>query len=341
MKKSHFIAHCLIFCSAALTVAPASAQWQHKLQGPTSLAFSPDGKTLATGNIEDWLAPGDLRLWRVSDGKLLHKTRYVYGVDGVAFSPDGKTLAMTTVVEESKNPIRLWDVASWRTKQVLGDDQYLSSIDYAPDGKRLVVGSNMGENGESDYAYVWNIAKKQNRVLPESGGFSQMLWSPNGTILGAFSYEDYEDGTNSLRAWNSKRKLLWKTSQPKLNDAALSPDGQTFLTAIGDRQAGEKGSAGAIQIRELATGKVRYSLKQSVPALVVAATPDGKMWASGAEDGSVRLWNARTRQFTKMLKPHRNAIYNLQFSPDGRFLASTSSGTGPNRDESVRLTKLN
>ncbi len=340
MKISILAACGFAFCSAVLTVVPASAQWQHKLQGPTSLAFSPDGKTLATGNIEDWLAPGDLRLWRVSDGKLLHKTRYVYSVDGVAFSPDGKTLAMTTVVEKSKNPIRLWDVAAWRTKRVLGDDQFLSSIDYSRDGKRLVVGSNIAETGETVFAYVWNIAKKQNRALPQSDGFAQMLWSPNGIILGAFPNE-YGYGKDSLRTWNTDGKLLWKQPQPDLNDMALMPGNKTFLAAIGKRKINSKGDVGAVQLRELATGKVKYSLKQSVPALVIAVSRDGKMWASGAEDGSVRLWNAQTRRFTRMLKPHRSAISNLQFSPDGRYLASASRGEDDAHDSSIRLTQLN
>ena len=329
MKNSHFIAHCLIFCSATLAATPALAQWQHKLVGPTSLAFSPDGKTLATGNIEEWLAPGDLRLWRVSDGKLLHKTRYVYGVDGVAFSPDGKTLAMTTVVEKSKNPIRLWDVAAWRTKQVLGDDQFLSSISYAPDGKSLVVGSNMGENGEADYAYVWNIATKQNRVLPESGDGSIMLWSLNGTILGAFPYGD---GTNSLRAWSADGQLLWQKSQPHLNAIAWMTDGRTFLAGLGDRTYNSK-SAGALQVRDAKDGRVLFEMKQSTPAICIAISRDGKIWASGDKDGKVRLWNAKTRRVFRTLNLHKDDVGDIGFSPDSHYMASTDYN-------SIRLTRV-
>ncbi len=332
MKKAISSAGAFVFCAVAFTIAPASAQWQRKLVGPTSLAFSLDGKTLATGNIEDYLAPGDLRLWRVADGKLLHKTRYVYGVNGVAFSPDGKTLAMTTMVEKSKNPIRLWDVAAWRTRQVLGDDQFLSSIDYAPDSRRLIVGSDMGENGNSDYAYVWNIRKNRNRVLPESGGFSQMLWSSSGTILGAFLFDDYK---NSLRAWNAKGGLLWKLSQPNLNNAALMPDNHTFLAAIGERNSNETAHAGAVQVREIANGKVKYSLKQSVPALAVAAASNGNMWASAGTDGTVRFWNATTRRVFSTLKLHKGDVHALKFSPDNHFVASICYD-----DDSVRLTRV-
>lgn len=337
MKKSRFIAHCLIFCGAVLTVAPASAQWQHKLEGPTSLAFSPDGKTLATGNIEDWLAPGGVRLWRVSDGKLLHKTRYVYGVDGVAFSPDGKTLAMTAVVEESKNPIRLWDVASWRTKQVLGDEQFLSSIDYSPDGKRLVVGGFIGEGEAVGPAYVWDLDKRRSRELNNSAGEGDLVWSPKGDLILGISLDRQSDG-NNLGLWRADGKLLWQRDLTQTNAITWLPGGQEFLVAL---EAPDNRKMGALQVRDAATGRLLHSVKQSIGVSAIAVSRDGKMWASGAEDGSVRLWNARTRQLTKMLKPHRSAIVVLKFSPDGRFLASASSGTGPNRDESVRLTKVN
>ena len=330
MKKSILAACGFVFCGAVLTALPASAQWQRKLEGPTSLAFSPDGKTLVTGNIIGWLEPGDLRLWRVSDGKLLHKTRYVYGVDGVAFSPDGKTLAMTTTVEESKNPIRLWNVSTWRTKRVLGDDQFLSSIDYAPDGKRLVVGSDMGENGESDYAYVWNIAKKQTRVLPESGGFSQMLWSPSGAILAAFPAEM---GEKSLRSWNATGRLLWQHSQKNLNSVALMPDGRTFLAGLGDRTYNSK-SAGALQVRDAKTGRVLYEIKQTTPAICIAISHDATIWASGDKNGKVRLWNAQTRRVFRTLNLHKDEIRTIKFSPDSEYLASIGG------DNLLRLTRV-
>lgn len=331
---------------ALLSGATAQAQWQHKLEGPTSLAFSPDSKTLAAGSIEGWLSPGDLRVWNVVTGQQLHRVRYVFGVQDLQYSPDGKTLAVATLVEKAQNTIRLWDVKSWRTKDTLGGAQYVNSISYSPDGRRLAIGSNMGENGEIAPAVLWNVPKRMSRELPRSEGLGRLLFSPRGqTILGAFYSGYYNNDRQDLRAWEVDGRLLWKHSQLYLSGVAWLPDGQHFLNGVGGPRDAMKNKLkrqeGFLQIRDTATGQISATLKQSVPVTAVAVSSDGKIWASGGTDGSVRLWNARTRKITVTLPLHQSAIVNLKFSPDGPFLASASRGFGPVHDDSVHLTKVN
>lgn len=317
------------------SIPTAWAQWEDKLVGVTSLAISPDGRLLAAGGQEDYLSPGDLRVWDIKSGKLLHKERYVYGVQSVAFSPNGRTLAVVTMVEKAKDPIRLWDVRSWRTERTLGQGQFISSISFSPDGLRLAAGSDMGENGETDNAYLWNILTRQSRMLPRSNGLAQLLFSPRNTlIIGAF-HGGYDHGyTENLRAWDAKGHFLWQHPRPGLGDIAFLPDGRTFLAAVAASGEGKRHTGGALEIWDASKGRLLQKMRRPEGISVVTVSCDGKQWATGSDDGTLRLWNARSRRVIKTIRVHKKSVSFLAFSPEGRSIATAGD------DDHVKLTRL-
>ncbi|MCI5180130.1 MAG: WD40 repeat domain-containing protein, partial [Candidatus Electrothrix sp. AW3_4] len=141
-----------------------------------SVAFSPDGKTLASASGEEILDNGDntVRLWDVASGK---EKKVFKGhqdvVFSVAFSPDGKTLASASF----DKTIRLWDLASGKEKNVFrGHQGRVFSVAFSPDGKTLASAS------EDETIRLWNndaLFLDKGRATPLYRSFMnglQFLW---------------------------------------------------------------------------------------------------------------------------------------------------------------------
>ena len=107
-------------------------QLGHSL-GVTSVAFSPDGKLLASGSADN-----SIKLWNVASGRELRTlSGHTAPVSSVAFSPDGKVLASGSW----DTTIKLWDVASGRELRTLtGHTDKVNSVAFSPDGQGAGLG---------------------------------------------------------------------------------------------------------------------------------------------------------------------------------------------------------
>jgi WD40 repeat protein len=172
---------------------------QYTLQGNpfsvTALAFSPDGKTLATGT-GSWLpdsAPGEIKLWDVATGKQRATLgRLPTMIVALAFSPDGKTLA------SASKTVKLWDVASGKERRELRpDDGHCWSVAFSPDSRTLAVGVGVLEDNTPGAAILYDVSTGQVRATQpgHKGAVACVAFAPDGKTLAS------ADSRGTLKLW--------------------------------------------------------------------------------------------------------------------------------------------
>ena len=144
----------------------------------TSVAFSPDGKLLASGSRDQ-----TIKLWDVASGQAVRTlTGHTDKVTSVAFSPDGKLLASGSDDET----VKLWDVASGQeVRTLMGHTDFVTSVAFSPDGNLLASGS------WDKTVMVWDVGTGEKiytlktHIDPEMVGLGveTIAFSPDGILL--------------------------------------------------------------------------------------------------------------------------------------------------------------
>jgi WD40 repeat protein len=277
--------------------------------GVWSLAFSPDGRTLAAG-----LTDGDVKLWDVARGAPGGKPRlterfeprgHQWRINAVAVSPDGR-LAFTG--EEGPGG-RLWELATGKEiRPFEGGWWYPRCAAFSPDGKIVATGHLMG------VIYLWD---------PATGKRLRKLEGHTHEVVAvAFLRDDktlVSHGVGSdLIFWD----VATGKAVRKLDDRpkgfgfrpALSPDGRTVGTTDRD----------GLYLWDAATGEQLHRLPAGKDQ-AGAFSPDGLVIVSVGE--KVRLWDVAAGQEIGLLQGglHRHDDYDdapVAYSPDGRFVAA-------------------
>ncbi|MBU4262423.1 MAG: hypothetical protein KKC76_11230 [Proteobacteria bacterium] len=275
-----------------------------------SVAFSPDGKLMASGSWND----NCVRLWRVSSGENIHTFKeHDFHVTSVAFSPDGKLLASGSW----DKTVRIWDISSRKLIYVFkGHTKYVSSVAFSPDSKLIASGSWDRE------ILLWDIKtfKLVHSFKGHRNNVTSITFSPNGNIMASGSWD------NEVRLWdiNSRETIhVFKEHRFCVSSVTFSRNGDFLASGSWDQE---------VLLWDVKAFKMIRSFKGHRDKVSsIAFSPDGNILASGSWDNEVRLWDVKSGKTTFIIKGHTDQVFSVAFSPDGKLLATGS------RDTTVRL----
>jgi WD40 repeat protein/tetratricopeptide (TPR) repeat protein/tRNA A-37 threonylcarbamoyl transferase component Bud32 len=339
-----------------------------------AVAFSPDGRRILTGSVDQTAQLWDAGTRRPLGKRLVHDGPVV----AVAFSPDGRTILTCSRRSTTPGAVQLWNAD---TGQALGrpleHPRPVLAGAFSPDGRAVMTGSGDPASGKGE-AQLWAVAtgKPLGQPLPHPGPVHSVAWSPDGrwVVTGC--------ADKVARVWEAIPAPAVVQVGHHENAIAYAPDGRRVLlgTSSKDGQRCEQ-----VALGETASGKPVLPLlqKAGTPGLVafspdsrkvlfekdgglllvdaadgrltgkplwpggrdrsleaVAVSPDGRTILAGtsqpyAKKGEATLWDARTGQLLRTFT-YAARVLSVAFSPDGHTVA-TGSGMPATAQGEARL----
>ena len=268
-----------------------------------AIAFSPNGRELAaTGN------DNTVRLWEVVSGTLLHtwlgteqESQY-FG--GVAFSPDGRWLA-ACAAKTNTGFIRIWDVSTGAdVARFTGGSR---AVAFSPDGRFIA--------SASPYHAVWlaraPAGNDSHKIKGFKGAVETVAFSSDGARLIA------GDTTGLIRTFETssgKELAQDNTISGDLRRLTLSVDGSQ-LAAV------SLGALADVHVAALAGQRRVASIESGGHVTVAAFAPDGRVVATGHEDGSISIWDTTSHQQLISMMGKVKVQRAVIMAPDGHTFA--------------------
>jgi RNA polymerase sigma factor (sigma-70 family) len=291
-----------------------------------AIAFSPDGKWMASGGYandkDDYFA----RLWEVETSKEVRRFMHGikgYGVRSLAFSPDGKTLA--TLGTQGGAFLRLFDVATGKEQRAFPKDgEYRTrpgSIAFAPDGKTVAVALNS--------IHLYDVASGEERLQIDKRATDPRFTDGGKTLVAAVE--------SAIFRWDAAtgKSLMPETGDNAVEQIFATPDGSRVITRDQDGYGHLWDAESGKHLRKFSAAWRRG----------VALSPDGRFLACLVDDSSasfddpgntmhgpygsrIRLYDHAADKYLDPFPAFKGAAHDVAFTADGKQLVISEASGG-------------
>lgn len=291
----------------------ASGKLQKSLRGHTDVVtdvqFSPDGSEMLTGSF-DFTA----RVWGLQTALLSQFRASTHHVNAAVLSPDGSMIATA----QADATARLWQndgkgtlLRTLQAGSATGNwqDRNVWTADFSPDGTELATASGEG------YATIWDVRSGESLVKLET---RSPVWDVDFSPTGDRVVAAQQDGSASVwDASTGKRLTVLEGDGGPVYSVAFTPDG-TVITGARSGTIGWWDAATGESTRILETSNQNQILSMDV-------SRDGRRLVTAELNGKVaKVRDARTGRVLATLTGHSSTLWNTNFSPDGKLVATAS-----------------